>query len=126
MREDRTRASARFYRRVFGRDFEDRAAAVGGPLRIVTFDVPDVDAVASAAWQHGGCVVAAPADAGDGARVATLADPQGAVFRVRYAESVAPGSAAGAGAGARSRSRLPPLDAPMAAVSSAIDLRSDS
>jgi predicted enzyme related to lactoylglutathione lyase len=123
MRDDRTdpQASARFYGKVFGLAFVVPADAAG-PQRMVTFDVPDVDAVASAAWQHGGCVVDAPADAGDGARIATLADPQGAVFRVRYAESVAAGSAAGAGG----RSRLSPLDAPIAAVSSAIDLRSDS
>ena len=121
MRDDRT--DARFYRKVFGPAFVV-AAQEAGPQRIVTFDVPDVDAVASAAWHHGGRVVDAPADAGDGARVATLADPQGAVFRVRYAESVAAGSAGGAGAVARSR--LSPLEAPIAAVSSAIDLRSDS
>jgi catechol 2,3-dioxygenase-like lactoylglutathione lyase family enzyme len=119
MHDDR-QASARFYERVFGMGFEHRSA---------TFVVPDVDAVASAAWQHGGRVVDAPFDAGGGTRVATLADPQGAVFTVlcgRYAESVAAGAGGGAGAGAGARSRLSPLAAPIAAVSSAIDLRSAS
>lgn len=78
MRDDR-RASARFYERLFGAVFEAHI----GHRQSATFAVRDVDAVTSAAWQHGGRVVDPPRDAGDGARMARLADPQGAVFTVR-------------------------------------------
>jgi uncharacterized protein len=47
----------------------------------VTFAVEDVDAIAATAERLGGRVLIAPFDAG-AARIAVLADPQGAVFNV--------------------------------------------
>ena len=57
-------------------------AAAGVPAHwSVTFSVDDTDALAARATELGGSVVAPPADAGV-VRMATLRDPQGAVFTI--------------------------------------------
>lgn len=57
--------------------------------------VPDVDRAAALARRHGGTVVNGPREVPSGARIAVLADPQGAAFAVHMpaAVAVAPGAA---------------------------------
>ncbi|MFC8680469.1 VOC family protein [Microbacterium ureisolvens] len=96
-------AATRFYGGLFGWEFHD-AMPPGAPgaYLIATLDGEDaaalaagdraewmsyiategVDATATAVANAGGRVLEAPEDAGPGGRMATCADPQGAVFRL--------------------------------------------
>jgi uncharacterized protein len=96
-------ASRDFYGRLFGWEFHDAMPpGSGGSYLIATLDGQDAAALApgdDTAWttyiacddaDHtaeviaaaGGAVIDPPADAGPGGRAATVADPQGAVFRL--------------------------------------------
>ncbi|MET0450001.1 MAG: VOC family protein [Aeromicrobium sp.] len=97
-------AAARFYSQLFGWELRDAVPAEApGSYLVATLDGHDVAAIAPGsddpAWNTyiacddadttaeavagaGGTVVAAPADAGPGGRLALCADPQGAAFRL--------------------------------------------
>jgi predicted enzyme related to lactoylglutathione lyase len=97
-------AAQAFYRGLFGWTFADAVPAQApGSYLIATLDgrdvaaiapgadeptwttyvaVSDADATAARVTELGGTVPAAPQDAGPGGRSATVADPQGAVFRL--------------------------------------------
>jgi uncharacterized protein len=53
-----------------------------GPVWLPYFEVADCDAAVSSASEHGGTVIAPPMDVPQAGRLATLADPAGAVFCV--------------------------------------------
>lgn len=65
-------------------DGQDAAAIASGddPRWMSYIACEDTDAMAEAVVAAGGTVIEAPVDAGPGGRMATCADPQGAVFRL--------------------------------------------
>lgn len=95
--------ATRFYGGLFGWEFHDATPSdASGAYLIATLDgedaaalasgddarwmsyiaCEDADAAADAVLRAGGAVLEAPGDAGPGGRMATCADPQGAVFRL--------------------------------------------